>query len=117
ASDIDAINTLLGPGVGNVYGVSKAWADAQVLATRLHDSTPFNGGDAITDYATGSCTTGFGVTIAGHARLTTAAHCFANGAVTYNALQDPATGDFTSPQSTATPLGTVSSQQITFTAP
>jgi hypothetical protein len=45
---------------------------------RTHDSSPWKGGDAITDFSAG-CTSAFAVTIGGKDGLVTAAHCFPTG--------------------------------------
>ncbi len=56
-----------------------------LTASRTSDSSPFNGGDSISDHS-GGCTSGFGITISGTSYLLTAGHCFAVGDDIYNAI-------------------------------
>ena len=72
----------------NVFNVTPRQADAaRVAASRIADTPPFNGGDAIvsaTQHFNG-CSSGFGVVIGGVSRLLTAAHCYTVGTTVLNA--------------------------------
>jgi hypothetical protein len=72
----------------NIFDVTPKQADAaRVAASRIADTPPFNGGDAIvsaTQHFNG-CTSGFGVVIGGVPRLLTAAHCYTVGTTVLNA--------------------------------
>jgi hypothetical protein len=60
--------------------------------TRIYDSSPYNGGDAITNDAGRGCSSGFGITISGTSYLLTAGHCFTVGTDIYNARYFPRHG-------------------------
>lgn len=72
----------------NIFNVTpKEAAAAQVADSRIGDTPPFNGGDAIvsaTQHDDG-CTTGFGIVIGGVDRLLTAGHCYLPGTSVINA--------------------------------
>jgi hypothetical protein len=72
----------------NIFNVTPRQADAaRVAASRIADTPPFNGGDAIvsaTQHFNG-CTSGFGVVIGGISRLLTAGHCYTVGTTVLNA--------------------------------
>jgi hypothetical protein len=73
-------------GRGNIRVFNVARDQLPVLtASRTDDSSPFNGGDSITDHS-GGCTSGFGITISGTSYLLTAGHCFPVGDHIYNAI-------------------------------
>jgi len=60
---------------------------ARVTASRIADTPPFNGGDAIVSATQhfNACTSGFGIVIRGVSRLLTAGHCYAVGTTVLNA--------------------------------
>jgi hypothetical protein len=72
----------------NIFNVTpKEAAAAHVADSRIADTPPFNGGDAIvsaTQHEDG-CTTGFGIVIGGVDRLLTAGHCYLVGTSVINA--------------------------------
>jgi V8-like Glu-specific endopeptidase len=74
------MNGRFGAGALNIYNVTPAEVAARHAdTTRIDDTAPYNGGDAIeheTSTTKSGCTSGFGIRISGNARLVTAGHCF-----------------------------------------
>ena len=72
----------------NIFNVTpKEAAAAHMTASRIADTPPFNGGDAIVSATQhfNACSSGFGVVIGGVSRLLTAAHCYTVGTTVLNA--------------------------------
>jgi hypothetical protein len=72
----------------NIFNVTSRQANAARLdASRIADTPPFNGGDAIVSATQhfNACTSGFGIVIRGTYRLLTAGHCYAVGTTVLNA--------------------------------
>jgi hypothetical protein len=86
ASQATKLDHMYGAQAVNVFNVTPQQADSrQVAASRIGDTAPFNGGDAIMPAAhNDNCSTGFGVVIGGASRLLTAGHCFTVGTRVYN---------------------------------
>ncbi|GAB3664919.1 hypothetical protein GCM10027589_29260 [Actinocorallia lasiicapitis] len=80
------------PGVpGSVAGVEvrvESGSELQLAATRSADTAPYNAGGLMFSAAgKKACSTGFGITINGTPRVTTARHCKAGDWVTYDGLR------------------------------
>jgi trypsin len=86
ASQATELDHMYGAQAVNVFDVTPQQADSrQVAASRIGDTAPFNGGDAIMPAAHNyNCSTGFGIVIGGASRLLTAGHCFTVGTSVYN---------------------------------
>lgn len=72
----------------NIFNVTPREASAaRVTASRIADTPPFNGGDAIVSATQhfDACTSGFGIVIRGVSRLLTAGHCYTVGTAVDNA--------------------------------
>jgi hypothetical protein len=72
----------------HVFNVTpKEASAAHVTASRIADTPPFNGGDAIVSATQhfDACTSGYGVVIRGVSRLLTAGHCYTVGTAVDNA--------------------------------
>lgn len=70
-------------GAGNITVTSISEDELPGTDGRGNDTSPYNGGDAITNYTEG-CSSAFGVTMSGTTYLMTAAHCFVPGDNIYN---------------------------------
>jgi len=105
ASQAATLDRLYGAQALHVFNVTPRQADAgRLAASRIGDTPPFNGGDAIMPAAhTYNCSTGFGVVIGGVSRLLTAGHCFTVGTGVYNGRWLGGT----SYTGSAAPMGTV----------
>lgn len=82
------LNRRYPPQALNIFNVTPRQANAaRVADSRIADTPPFNGGDAIVSATQhfNACTSGFGVVIGGVARLLTAAHCYTVGTTVLNA--------------------------------
>jgi hypothetical protein len=82
------LNRMYPPRALNVFNVTpRQAAAARVADSRIADTAPFNGGDAIVSATQhfNACSSGFGVVIGGVARLLTAAHCYTVGTTVLNA--------------------------------
>jgi len=86
ASQAAKLDRIYGAPALHVFNVTPRQATAgRLAASRVGDTPPFNGGDAIMPAArTFNCSTGFGVVIGGVSRLLTAGHCFTAGTRVYN---------------------------------
>jgi hypothetical protein len=88
ARDASKLRQMYPPQALNIFNVTPRRADApRLAASRIADTPPFNGGDAIvsaTQHSNG-CTSGFGVVIRGVSRLLTAGHCYLVGTSVENA--------------------------------
>jgi hypothetical protein len=88
ARDASTLDHLYGSQALNVFNVTSRQADAARFASsRIADTPPFNGGDAIvsaSDHADG-CSSGFGIVIRGALNLLTAGHCYSVGTTVINA--------------------------------
>jgi hypothetical protein len=88
ASQAARLDRMYGAQVLNIFDVTpRQAAAAHVADSRIADTPPFNGGDAIvsaTQHEDG-CTTGFGIEIGGVDRLLTAGHCYLVGTSVINA--------------------------------
>lgn len=75
------LRRLYGARAIHVFNVTPRQADSRQLdASRVADTPPFNGGDAIVNSAhTIGCSTGFGIVIGAVLRLLTAGHCYPVG--------------------------------------
>lgn len=71
-------------GSGNITIKNVAADQVPVPTDRSNDSSPWNGGDFITDNVTGDCTSGYGASSGSIQYLITAAHCFAANNTIYN---------------------------------
>lgn len=84
AAQAHVLEGMFGQGALNIYNVSAAEVKSRQLdTTRIDDTAPYNGGDAIehvTSTSKSGCTSGFGIRISGNRRLLTAGHCFNVGA-------------------------------------
>jgi hypothetical protein len=69
------LSRMFGASNVSVFNVPRNGVPVLTSTSRDYDSSPWKGGDYITNYSFG-CTAAFGVTIGGHERLLTAAHCF-----------------------------------------
>jgi hypothetical protein len=88
ASKAAKLNRRYGAQALNIYNVTPRQADAaRVTASRIGDTPPFNGGDAIVSATQhfNACTSGFGVVIGGVSRLLTVGHCYTVGTTVLNA--------------------------------
>jgi hypothetical protein len=85
AAKLDRMYGAQAPHVFNV--TPKEASAARVTASRIADTPPFNGGDAIVSATQhfNACTSGFGIVIRGVSRLLTAGHCYAVGTTVLNA--------------------------------
>lgn len=90
-TDLTAIDNVVGAGLAHVFSMTPEEAAQTVgTASRITDTSPFNGGDSFTDGVSSTfCSTGFGVTISGVSRLLTAGHCYANDVPVENKIVDP----------------------------
>jgi hypothetical protein len=104
-SQASKLDRMYGAQALHVFNVTPRQATAgRLAASRVADTPPFNGGDAIMPAAhTYNCSTGFGVVIGGLSRLLTAGHCFNVGTSVYNGRSLGGTS-FTGSN---TPMGTV----------
>ena len=88
ASKAARLDRMYGAEALNIFDVTPAQADAaRVADSRIADTAPFNGGDAIvsaTQHFDG-CSSGFGIVIGGVFRLLTAGHCYTVGTTVLNA--------------------------------
>jgi hypothetical protein len=79
ADEAQTLTEQFGPGLLHIYNVTPQELAARkaALQNRTFDSSPYNGGDAITNANHDiGCTSGYGVEINGSPRLVTAGHCF-----------------------------------------
>lgn len=78
---------------------------ARATDSRIADTPPFNGGDALVSATQhfNACTSGFGIVIGGASRLLTAGHCYTVGTLVLNARSIGGTAITGS----GTPMGTV----------
>jgi hypothetical protein len=81
AGQAATLDRMYGAQALDIFNMTPQQADAGRLASsRVADTPPFNGGDAITNAAhNNGCSTGFGIEIGGVPRLLTAGHCFTVG--------------------------------------
>ena len=90
--DTQRLHAMFGVDNIRVYNVPLSDVPKATNVDRQNDTSPYNGGDAITNHV-GGCTSGFGVTISGKTYLLTAAHCFLPGDNIYNELWPIPRGD------------------------
>jgi hypothetical protein len=82
------LDQMYGARVLNIFNVTpKEAGAARMTASRIADTPPFNGGDAIVSATQhfNACSSGFGVVIGGVSRLLTAGHCYTVGTTVLNA--------------------------------
>lgn len=85
SAQVQTLGEMFGAGDLNVYNVTPAEAQAgQLLNSRIYDTAPYNGGDAIADIFSSGCTSGFGIEINGNPRLVSAGHCYSVGESIFN---------------------------------
>jgi hypothetical protein len=88
ARDARKLRHMYPPQALNIFHMTPRQADAARLAdSRIADTPPFNGGDAIVSATQhfNACSSGFGIVIGGTYRLLTAGHCYTVGTTVLNA--------------------------------